>query len=153
MIILFSAFLAQASPEQASIYLRQGNCYEAIQAYPDPERIIISCHRKMSPANEAADQADMMLDDVSPPQKICHPISLRSSTIGWRYLQAQILAEELLQEADLKEHAQLLKQSSISNEQYIAARDALRPLLQGKRIKSGYLPSSSKSILQRFGGY
>ena len=72
MIILFSAFLAQASPEQASIYLRQGNCYEAIQAYPDPEEnhykvfAIGKCHLQMG----QLDQADMMLDEVSPPQNM-----------------------------------------------------------------------------------
>ena len=58
---------------------------------------------------------------------------------------AQILAEELLQEADLKEHAQLLKaKAAISNEQYIAARDALRPLLQGKQNQIWLSPSSSE---------
>jgi hypothetical protein len=58
LITLLSSLLAFASPEQASIYLRQGNCYDAIRVYPSPteahyQLAIGRCHLKMGQLSSA----------------------------------------------------------------------------------------------------
>lgn len=148
MIITFlSSFLALASSEQASIYLRQGNCYQAIQVYPEPEEnhyklAIGKCYLQMG----QLEQAEFLLDEVGIPlKKYATQYRAEAALLAGETYKAQILAEELLSDTELREQAQLLKaKAAIANEQYIAARDALRPLLKGKRAQPGYLPSSSE---------
>lgn len=147
LIPLLSSLLAFASPEQASIYLRQGNCYDAIRVYPAPTedhyRLAIGkCHLQMGQLSSA----EAILSEVDGSLKK-HATRYRSATalLAGETYKAQILAEELLQDPDLREEAQLLKaKAAVANEQYIVARDSLRPLLSGKRADDGYLPAASE---------
>jgi soluble lytic murein transglycosylase-like protein/TolA-binding protein len=141
----------QALPISAGTALRQGNCATAVLELPNPtewyEQLAIGrCYVSLG----KIDAAELTLSEVSGEWA---PMALlyrsQAASLGGDSYQALVLANRVLDTANISDairtQATLEKaRALIATEQYIDARDFLRPLLTPKNTVDGYRPHQNE---------